>query len=156
MIVGTEKAHQDVIDLLVDACQTVDIVQSPDGTYSKQLILDPEKAWWKTQLVNSPTFGMFAKVLRNLEGMAEDAKNNMSAPRAQVLAEQLLRYCLDYRYSIDAKSSETLRDKNNTQPSLIDKMQRSNTPHAFNPKEEMKKSLFQGWVGGNNHSDDDE
>jgi len=156
MIVGTEKAHQDVIDLLVDACQTVDIVQSPDGTYSKQLILDPEKAWWKTQLVNSPTFGMFAKVLRNLEGMAEDAKNNMSAPRAQVLAEQLLRYCLDYRYSIDAKSSETLRDKNNTQPSLIDKMQRSNTPHAFNPKEEMKKSLFRGWVGGNNPSDDDE
>lgn len=155
MIVGTEKAHQDVIDLLVDACQTVDIVQSPDGSYSKQLILDPEKAWWKTQLVNSPTFGMFAKVLRNLEGMAEDAKNNMSAPRAQVLAEQLLRYCLDYRYSIDAKSSETLRDKNNTQPSLIDKMQRSNTPHAFNPKDEVKKSLFQGWVGGNNHDDEE-
>jgi len=155
MIVGTEKAHQDVIDLLVDACQTVDIIQNPDGSYSKQLILDPEKAWWKTQLVNSPTFGMFTKVLRNLEGMAEDAKNNMSAPRAQVLAEQLLRYCLDYRYSIDAKSSETLRDKNNTQPSLIDKMQRSNTPHAFNPNDEMKKSLFSGWTGGNK-SDDEE
>lgn len=156
MIVGTEKAHQDVIDLLVDACQTIDVIQNPDGTYSKQLILDPEKAWWKTQLVNSPTFGMFAKVLRNLEGMAEDAKNHMSAPRAQVLAEQLIRYCLDYRYSIDAKSSETLRNKDNTQPSLIDKMQRSNTPHAFNPKEETKRALFSGWVGGNGHGEEEE
>jgi len=155
MIVGTEKAHQDVIDLLVDACQTVDIIQNPDGSYSKQLILDPEKAWWKTQLVNSPTFGMFTKVLRNLEGMAEDAKNNMAAPRAQVLAEQLVRYCLDYRYSIDAKSSETLRDKNNTQPCLVDKMQRSNVPHAFNQKDEMKKSLFSGWTGGNSSEEEE-
>jgi len=153
MIVGTEKTHQDVIDLLVDACQTVDIIQNLDGTFSKQLILDPEKAWWKTQLVNSPTFGMFAKVLRNLEGMAENAKNNMSAPRAQILAEQLIRYCLDYRYSIDAKSSETLRDKHNTQPCLVDKMQRSSVPHAFNPDEELKQSLFDGWTGGNKKED---
>ena len=155
MIVGTEKAHQDVIDLLVDACQTVDIIQNPDGTYSKQLILDPEKAWWKTQLVNSPTFGMFAKVFRNLEGMCEDAKNHMSAPRAEILSAQLIRYCLDYRYSIDAKSSETLRDKNNTQPALIDKMQRSNVPHAYNEKDEMKKSLFSGWTGGNRSEEED-
>jgi len=156
MIVGTEKTHQDVIDLLVDACQTVDIVLNADGSYSKQLILDPEKAWWKTQLVNSPTFGMFAKVLRNLEGMAKNAKNNMCAPRAQVLEEQLMTYCLDYRYSIDAKSSETLRDKHNTQPCLVDKMQRSNVPHAFNPKDEMKQSLFSGWTGGNKNDGEED
>lgn len=141
------------MDLLVDACQTVDYVEMPDGKIGKQLILDPEKAWWKTHLVNSPYFGMFAKVLRNLEGMADDARNHMAAPRAEVLARQLIRYCLDYRYSIDAKSSETLRDKHNTQPALIDKMQKSQIPHAFNPKEEVKSSIFSGLFNSGNNED---
>lgn len=156
MEIETQKSHQDVMDLLVDACQTVDIIDNRDGTFSKQLILDPEKAWWKTHLVNSPFFGMFAKVLRNLEGMAHDAKNHMTATRAIILEEQMITYCLDYRYSIDAKSSETIRDKHNTQPALIDKMQRSQVPHAFNPNDEMKNSLFSGWTGGNKNRDQEE
>ena len=153
MEIETQKSHNDLWDLLVDACQTVEIIHNADGSYSKQLMLDPEKAWWKTQLVNSPYFGMFAKVLRNLEGMAEDAVNHMAGPRAIVIGEQVKRYCLDYRYSIDAKSSETLRDKNNTQPALIDKMQKSGVPHAIT-KDDAKRSALTSWLGGDKSDED--
>ena len=154
MIPETQKSHQDVIDLLVDACQTVDYVEDPTtGKFSKQLILDPEKAWWKTQLINSPTFGMFAKVLIDLESMATDSKNHMCQQRAQVIQEQLLKYCQGYRYSIDAKSSETLRDKHNTQPALLDKMQKSATPHAVT--KETERSMLSSWLGRDGGNDED-
>ena len=155
MIPETQKSNQDLIDLLVDACQTVDYIEDPitPGKFAKQLILDPEKVWWKTHLINSPTFGMFAKVLIDLESMATDAKNHMSPQRAQVLQEQLLKYCQGYRYSIDAKSSETLRDKHNTQPSLLDKMQKSGTPHAVT--KETQRSMLQSWLGRDNQDDEE-
>lgn len=154
MEIETQKSHQDVMDLLVDACQSIDVVRNQDGSFSKQLMLDPEKAWWKTLLINAPTFGMFAKVLRNFEGMGEDAPNHMAGPRAEVLADQIKRYCLDYRYSVDAKSSETLRDKHNTQQSLLDKMNKSSVPHAVNPKDEAGRSIWSGITGGNGKDDE--
>jgi hypothetical protein len=131
------------------------VVRNQDGSYSKQLMLDPEKAWWKTQIVNSPTFARFAYELKDFERLAEDCKNNMSGPRAEKIAEQIKAIGMDYRYSIDAKSSESLRDKHNTQATLLDKMQKNRIERAYTLKGEAQKSLFRGMFGGNSNEDED-
>jgi hypothetical protein len=142
------------MDLLVDACQTVDTVQNVDGTYTKQLMLDPEKAWWKTHLVNSPTFARFAYELKEFERLGGDCYNNMSAPRAEVIAKQILDIGMDYRYSIDAKSSESLRDRHNTQATLLDKMQKNRVERAYTLKGDAKRSFMDGILGRDRERDD--
>lgn len=143
-----QRAHQEVFDLIVDACQSVELVKNQTGDgYTKQLMMDPEKAWWKTHLVNSATFARFAYKIKETERMAQDCYNHMSEARAQVISEQIKQRCLSYRYSIDAKSSESLRDKNNTQPTLIDKMNKSNVPHAVTLKQEAGRSFLSALAG---------
>ena len=142
------------MDLLVDACQTVETVQNQDGTFTKQLMLDPEKAWWKTHLVNSPTFARFAFELKEFERLGEEAIYNMARPRAEVIAEQIRSIGMDYRYSIDAKSSESLRDRNNTQATLLDKMQKNRVERAYTVKGEAGKSFMSGLLGRDREQDE--
>ena len=136
-----------MIDFLSDACQVVEEVTLPDGTIEKQLITKPEIAWWKTLLVNSPTFGRFAFELKNFAGMAEQCYYNMSKPRAMVMDGQIMAMDESFRRSIDAKSSESLRDKLNTQSTLIDKLNRTKSERAITLKGEMKKSFMDGMLG---------
>ncbi len=143
----TQKTHNDVMDLLVDACQTVENVQNLDGTYSITHVLDPEKAWWKTHLVNSPTFARFAYELKEFERMGKEAFFFMPADRARVLQMQIQEIGKDWRYSIDAKSSESLRDNLNSQATLLDKMQKNKIEKAYTLKGDLKKSMMDGWLG---------
>ena len=141
------KQHNELIDFLSDACQHVEEVELPDGTIEKQLVTDPEIAWWKTNLVNSPTFGRFAFELKNFEGLADQCYNNMSKPRAKVMAAQIMAVGASFRRSIDAKSSESLRNKLNTQSTLIDKLNRTKSERSITLKGELKKSIMDGWLG---------
>ena len=129
----------------------------PDGTIEKQLVTDPEIAWWKTNLVNSPTFGRFAFELKSFEGLSEQCYNNMSKPRAKVMAQQIMAIGASFRRSIDAKSSESLRDKLNTQSTLIDKLNRTKSERAITLKGELKKSVMDGMLGreGQREMEDD-
>ena len=138
----TEKQHSDLIDLLTDACQTIELVETEDGHSTKQLVLNPKKIWYKTQIVNSNTFARFVLELENFANLAKDAYNNMSASRARVLAEQIMMRVESYNFSIDAKSSESIRDKNNTSSTLIDKINRNKIEKQYTLKEDMKRSFF--------------
>jgi len=55
----SEKTHNDLIDIIIEASQTVEEVEEADGKFKKVLQLDPEKIYWKTHIVNSPTFAQF-------------------------------------------------------------------------------------------------
>lgn len=156
MIPETQKSHNDVMDLLVDACQSIETVDNLDGTLSKTIMLDPEKAWWKTHLVNSPTFARFAYELKEFERLGEEANYYMSAERAAVLAAQIKAIGKDWRYSIDAKSSESLRDYRNTQATLLDKMQKNRIEKAYTLRGDAKRSMFDGFLGRDVQRDEEE
>ena len=93
-------------------------VKGPNGEILEQLVLDTERVYWKTHNVASPYFGRSVLELKQFENCALDCFNHMSAPRAQVLAKQITQGVLAYKYSIDAKSSESQRDKNNASMTL--------------------------------------
>ncbi len=156
LIPETQKTHNDVLDLLVDACQTVQTVRNLDGTISQTMMLDPEKTWWKTHIVNSPTFARFAYELKEFERMGKEAVFFMPADRAAVIQMQINEIGMDYRYSIDAKSSESLRDHQNTQPTLLDKMQRNRIEKAITLKGDLKRSMMDGWLGREAEKDQEE
>lgn len=147
MIPEGSKAHNDLIDILIEAAQKVEEVDQPDGSKQKQMVADPEILWWKTNIVNSPHFGRFAYELKGFEHLAEQCYNNMSNPRAAVMAQQILAIASSFRRSIDAKSSESLRDKQNTQSTLIDKINRNKIEKAFTLKGEAKRTFKDALLG---------
>lgn len=143
----TQKEHTDALDLLVDACKIIDTTQDLDGRLVQTLHLDPKKAWYKTQIVNSPTFARFVFELEEFERLSEEVKFYMTQNRAAVLAAQIKGIVKGWGYSIDAKSSESLRDKHNSQATLLDKMQKNKVEKAITLKDEAKKSMLEGWLG---------
>jgi len=147
LIPESQKQHNDLIDIIIEASQKIQDVEGADGKVTKQMILNPETVYWKTHIVNSPTFARFVFELKEFENLASQCLNYMCKQRGLVMASIILDIVNSYRYSIDAKSSESLRDKNNTQSTLIDKINRNKIEKAFTVKGEAKKSLIDGLLG---------
>ena len=147
VIPRADKEHNDLIDIIIEASQSVETVETEEGQTQKQLVLDPERVYWKTHIVNSPTFARFVYELKELEHLALQCKNHMSWKRAEVLKTQIMNLVASFKYSIDAKSSESLRDKNNTQSTLIDKINKNKIEKAYTIKDDAKKSIWSGLVG---------
>ena len=153
MLQESEKIHSDVFELLDHACQLVEIQEDGNGGRQKVLVLDTKKAWYKTHVVNSPTFGRMALELEMLENKAVQCLNNMARPRAEIMAKQILDIVMAYRYSVDAKSSESRRDKHNTQSTLIDRLLRYKVEKQYTLKDEGKKAFFDGFLGREEHKE---
>jgi len=83
------------------------------------------------------------------EKTAELAYSNMTKERADVIAPQILQLVKNFKYSIDGKSSETRRDKNNAQSSLVDKLVRNKQERIISLKGEVGHSLMDAIRGKN-------
>lgn len=147
MIQESDKPTNDIVDMIIEGCQSIETVKNRDGTESKQLALNPKKVWYKTHIVNSPTFGRYVLYREMLEDKASQTFFHMSQERAHVMANQIIDLCESYDYSIDAKSSECLRDSNNTQSTLIDKINRNKIERQYTVKDEVKRGIMDGFLG---------
>ena len=135
-----------VIDLISTAAHHMEEVET-EGIRQKQLVLDPESLYWATRSINSNTFGRFVYELKNLESLAYDAANHMTFNRATVFKSQLLRLIDSYKKSVDGKASESIRDKQNSQLTMIDKLSKNKQEKVFTMKEEMRRSFLDGIMG---------
>ena len=142
---GPSKAN-DLIDLLTEAAQLV-VETDENGVKKKEIIPDNESLWMQTKMVNSPTFARYILKLRDLYDLAANAKDNMCAERAKVISEQILAKYKSHKYSIDSKSSETLRDAHNTQPSLNHLIVKQHTDKSITLKEEAGRTLADSLMG---------
>jgi hypothetical protein len=142
-----QPKYNDLIDIIIQSAKTNIDVQQLDGTTTKDTIVDQEIVWWKTGSVNSNSFARFAFELKEWERMAVEAFTHMSPDRAKIFAHQIINIGTSYRRSIDAKSSESLRDKNNSQSTLIDKINRNKIEKVYTAKGEMKRSMMDAVMG---------
>lgn len=133
--------HKDITTLLKDGL--LRIVERPgkDGKTEISYEVNNKSAWWKTHSINYAGFGMMGEYLEDFESLADFVTYRMSEPMAQVLSKQILKQADTIRYSIDAKSSETMRDKRNAQTSLIDKYLANKQERILEMKGELKRSL---------------
>ena len=143
---GSPK-YNDLIDIIIQSSQKTIDVQQKDGTVTKEQIIDDETIWWKTGSVNANTFGRFAYELKEWERTSELAENNMSIPRAIQIGQEIMGTGLSYRRSMDAKSSESQRNSQNSQSTLIDKINKNKVERVYTMKDQAKKSLFYGFLG---------
>ncbi len=132
----------DFIEMLMDSCRIPVKRIDENGREIIQLELDTKKLNYKTQLVNYPSFGAFVKEKENLENLIFDVFNYTSPARAEQWSKIILRRVKMYDYSIDAKSSETLRDKNNSQSALTHILTRNKAERAITIEEATKHSIM--------------
>ena len=141
-----DKNISDALDFLSDGCSYISEVEGENGPEKRQMV-DYDRIYYKTQLVNHPNFSRFVLELENFKLMAQQAQYNMSGPRAKQLSEDILAYVRSFQLSIDAKSSETLRDKYNTQGALVHQLLSNKIEKSYNLKGETKKSFISGFLG---------
>lgn len=143
MLPEADKDHQDFLDFLSDACKKP--VKKPDPSNPGQFIIENEVDWkkpyYKLQNINYPGYSRMVFETERLEGMANDLFNRMTPERAKVIYEQIMSYVDSIRYSMDAKSSETVRNKENTQSNLTNLLTRIRVDRNYSSTEEMKKGL---------------
>jgi len=142
-----EPKQQDIVDLITESAQKIELVDNENGTQTKVLTNDPETVYWKTQIVNSPTFARFVYELKNFERLADQSLNHMSKERGMILHQQIKEIVSAFKYSVDAKSSESMDAKMMTQNTLIDKLNRVRIEKSINLKENVKNSLFSSLMG---------
>jgi hypothetical protein len=71
------------------------------------------------------------------------------------MAHDILEMSQSYRRAIDAKSSESLRDKNNSQSVLIDKVGRNRVEKVYAMKDQINKSLLKSFLGRDRDRDEE-
>lgn len=146
-IPDSQPKYNDLIDIMITASQVIDDVEDETGKMHPEARLEPRKLWWKTQIINAPTFGRYAKIFSDFKNLGEQCFDNMTNDRAEGMKKQILAFCESFDNSIDAKSSETLRDKQNSQSNLIDKINRNKIERAITLKQEAKSSLGDAVMG---------
>lgn len=144
---------KDIIDILSEGSQDWHEYVDENGEIQRRLEIDPEKLYWSTRMVNSAHFGRFILILKRLEQKAHECKNNMSLPRAINMSTDIINMVKGYKYSIDGKASESIRDKNNTQGTLLHLIRKQSIEREYIAKNEKSKTLLSGLIGSQKEDD---
>lgn len=156
LIPDTPKQHNDLVDIIVEAAQYMREVILADGTVQVQPDIDSEIVWMKTQIVANPRFGNYIKELKDFQSLSVLSETSMSKPRSDQFKKEIALEVISHLRAIDATSSISRLDKNNTQPTLVDKINSSKVPRYYNLKDETKKGIMEGLFGGKKSSDPNE
>ena len=143
----SDKTITDFVDAVIESWKTERIIENKDGESKIERVIDERRAYWQMHHIGTPFLGEFSLERENLENLFKNAYYHMTAHRAEVLQKQGLLLCQAYDYSIDAKSSECMRDKNNTNQTLIQMLARAKIERQYTLKEEAKKSMMDGFLG---------
>lgn len=145
-----DQQKQDFLTALTDSVKEDKWIEDPNTGESKKVTaINYKKLWYKLQNISSAYFGEYAYQLEEFVNLAADAYNNMSEERADVLSQQLLRRINSHYFAIDAKSSETVLDKNNNMKNMVHLLNRSETTKKYVVKDEISRNMLRGMLGGN-------
>ena len=156
MIPQSDPEHHNLVDILVQSVQRLEELPQEDGTTQKSLVIDPMSMYYKTLVVWSPLLARFVYELENFGNMALQAKNFMSAQRAYAFSEQIKKLVQAYMYSLDSKSSESIRINGSSQSTLVDKIARNKIERSYNVKGEKTRSFIDAMLGKDKENDMDE
>ena len=156
MIPQSDPEHHNLVDILVQSVQRLKELPQEDGTTQKSLVIDPMSMYYKTLVVASPLLARFVYELENFGNMALQAKNFMSAQRAYAFSEQIKKLVQAYMYSLDSKSSESIRINGSSQSTLVDKIARNKIERSYNVKGEKTRSFIDAMLGKDKENDMDE
>jgi len=153
MSYNEDKNLGDTLDFIIHGSEEYVDVEEADGKIVKKLQQDPKKLYYQSRIVNSQYLGDAVVAFETLEQAAMSANNYTTPARAKLFMENLLGRYKRLRYGIDAKSSETVRDKKNNQASLVHLMRKQTIEREFNAKDEKSRKILSGFLS-NKEPDD--
>lgn len=137
---------KDIIDLLSHAShENMEYLDEHDKPQMTSAV-DHEHYYWGTRLVNTQHLGEAVVKFKRLEQKAYEAKYFMTAERAKIAKEYILALYKQYKYGIDSKSSETSRDKDNNQSSLLHLIRKQTVEKEFTAKNDKTRKLLSGFL----------
>lgn len=155
---GGSGEYNDLIDVVIQSSQKQVQVVDDNNMIVEELKLDPMTLWWKTGSVNSNTFARFAFELMEFKRVAISAMQCMCAEHANAFALEINTIVESFMRSVDAKSSESQHNKENSRSTLIDKINRKSIEKVYTSKgKEAGRSLadiFMGKDKANDREDD--
>jgi len=147
MLEQGQPKFNDLIDVVIQSAQENKEVEDAQGHKHYESLINNEIIWCKTGSISSNTFGRCMFELKEFERQSVEAFNHMSKDRARIFGNTIIDIGTSYRRSIDAKSSESERDKNNSCSTLIDKINRNKIEKVYTAKGEMKRSMLDAVMG---------
>lgn len=118
MIPEQDQQQKDNLDFLSQSYNDTILEKQSDGTLKPTYYFNSEVPWFQGHLINQP-FGRYALYIKRLETLAAWCFEHMTPERAEGISKGLLMIRDEHKRSVDGKSSETYRDKENNQNALL-------------------------------------
>ncbi len=142
-----EAKRNDAIDFLIESFQEVKDKQNLEtGQMERVSEFNPKIAWYQGHNINA-SFGRYAMLIERWENLATKCFSMMSPEPAAELAKDILLKLNEHKRSVDAKSSETWRDKDNSQSSVFQILANKKVEKVYTVHGDAKRSFMDGILG---------
>jgi hypothetical protein len=144
---GGTSDHNDTVDIVFQSVQKTITNKDDEGKIITSQVMDDLALWCKTLTVSSNKFAQLIFEAMEYVRSGMSAKNNMCSERAAIWEQETIEIFESIKKACDAKSSESIRDHDNSQSTMIDKINRNSVEKIFTMKENSKKSLWSSIMG---------
>ena len=153
---GGTSDHNDTVDIVFQSVQKT-VQQKKDGEIINTQVMDDLALWCKTLTVSSNKLSQLIFEAMEYVRSGLQANNNMCKERAAIWIQESLDIFESIKNACDAKSSESIRNGENSQSTMIDKINRNSVEKIFTMKDTAKKSIFSSIMGKekDKYTDDD-
>ena len=154
---GGTGDHNDTVDIVFQSVQKTIISYDEEGKQIRTQIMDDLALWCKTLTVSSNKLAQLIFEAMEFVRNGLSAHSNMCKERAEIWQSECLEIFESVKKACDSKSSESIRDGQNSQSTMIDKVNRNSVEKIFTMKDNAKKSLWSSIMGKEKDkmSDDD-
>lgn len=142
MIPEQDQQQKDNLDFLSQSYNDTILEKQDDGSLKPKYYFNSEVPWFQGHLINQP-FARYALYIKRLETVASWCYDHMTPERAEGIAKGLLMIRDEHKRSVDGKSSETFRDKENNQNALLNMLFNKTVERKYriDGMEENKRSI---------------
>ena len=144
---GGTSDHNDTVDIVFQSVQKSIVTEDDEGNEVRSTVMDDLALWCKTLTVSSNKLGQLIFDAMEFVRNGLNARNNMSAERAKLWEVETAEIFESVKKALDSKSSESIRDHDNSQSTLIDKINRNSIEKIYTLKNVAKQSLWSSIMG---------
>ncbi len=144
---GGTSDHNDTVDIVFQSVQKTSYVVNEEGNTVSTQVMDDLALWFKTLTVSSNKLGQLAFEMMEFLRNGACARTNMCIERSTQWENECAEVFESVKKSLDAKSSESIRNHDNSQSTLIDKINRNSVEKIYTMKDIAKKSLWSSILG---------
>ena len=141
------SATNDTVGVILQSVQRSKQVEDDDGKITIIQYMDDLALWCKTLSVASNTLAQLIFELMEFIRNGLRAIHNMSLERAMIWQHDAIEIAESVKKALDSKSSESMRNKDNSQSTLIDKINKNSVEKIFTMKDNAKNSLWSSIMG---------